>query len=178
MVADNAAPGVCGLQNLGNTCFMNAALQCLSHCGLLTAFFLSGNFAADINTDNPLGHKGELAKQYAKLLRKLWSGRYNALAPREFRIALATFCPLLQDMGQHDTQEFLMTLMDGLHEDLNLVRDKPYISEGLESNGCADDVLASQAWRQYLLRNQSFIVDTFQGQLKVPADCLCHTEHP
>eukprot|EP00667_Euglena_gracilis_P002617 EG_transcript_2618 len=169
---DPPEPGVCGLYNLGNTCFMNAVLQCLAHCGLLAAYFLSGAYERDINRTNLLGHKGELATHYAKLLRKQWSGRHAAIAPREFRMALAAFCPLLQDMGQHDAQEFLMILLDGLHEDLNLVKDKPYLSDKMEGDeGCDDAVLASYAWHQYQRRNRSFIVDTFQGQLKSTIRC-------
>ena len=56
-----ARMGLCGLQNLGNTCFMNSALQCLSMTWEMTEYFLHSHFKDDINTDNPLGTGGKLA---------------------------------------------------------------------------------------------------------------------
>ena len=41
--------GACGLVNLGNTCFLNTALQCLSHTPLFRAYLLSNRFLLDVN---------------------------------------------------------------------------------------------------------------------------------
>ena len=47
--------GMVGLGNLGNTCYINSSVQCLSHTPLLTEYFLSSAYVNDVNVDNKLG---------------------------------------------------------------------------------------------------------------------------
>lgn len=58
-------------------------------------------------------------------------------------------------------QELLAFLLDGLHEDLNRVKQKPYI-EIPDSNGRPDEELAEEAWQIWKARNDSCIADHFQ----------------
>ncbi|XP_012486621.2 ubiquitin carboxyl-terminal hydrolase 9 [Gossypium raimondii] len=161
--------GLAGLQNLGNTCFMNSALQCLVHTPPLVEYFLK-DYSDEINTKNPLGMHGELALAFGELLRKLWSSGQTAIAPRVFKGKLARFAPQFSGYNQHDSQELLAFLLDGLHEDLNRVKEKPYI-ELKDADGRPDEVVAAESWKNHKARNDSVIVDVCQGQYKSTLVC-------
>jgi ubiquitin C-terminal hydrolase len=107
--------GAVGLQNLGNTCFMNSILQCVSNTEAITRLFLDDVYKSQLNTDNPLGHGGKLAVAYAKLIKDMWNGAYCKIIPREFKHTIGEFQPQFAGYDQQDSQEFLGFLLDGLH---------------------------------------------------------------
>eukprot|EP00753_Platysulcus_tardus_P011403 PLAT3287.32.p2 GENE.PLAT3287.32~~PLAT3287.32.p2 ORF type:complete len:1011 (-),score=581.16 PLAT3287.32:1690-4506(-) len=166
------AKGIVGLHNLGNTCFMNSMLQCLSHCGPLTSYFLDDSYVAEINKTNVLGMGGRLAEAYAALLKEIWGGEFATVVPSTFKTTIGKFAPQFSGYQQQDSQELMNFLLDGLHEDLNRVLDKPY-TETVESGGRPDAVVAADAWDTHLLRNRSIVVDIFTGQLKSHVVCPC-----
>eukprot|EP00455_Lapot_gusevi_P006773 TRINITY_DN128_c0_g1_i2.p1 TRINITY_DN128_c0_g1~~TRINITY_DN128_c0_g1_i2.p1 ORF type:complete len:941 (-),score=443.20 TRINITY_DN128_c0_g1_i2:252-3074(-) len=162
--------GVVGLRNLGNTCFMNSTLQCLSNTPQLTDFFLTGRYLAQINRDNPLGWQGKIAEEWGTLLQNIWGGKYRTVAPRGFKQVIGEFQPRFSGYQQQDSSELLSFLLDGLHEDLNLVKKKP-ATENKEGDGRPDEEVAAEAWATHQLRNQSVVVDLCQGQLKSKLVC-------
>jgi ubiquitin carboxyl-terminal hydrolase 8 len=162
--------GQVGLQNIGNTCFMNSALQCLSNTKELTKFFLGNHYIADINTENPLGMNGEIANQYAALVASLWAKGTGSFVPRGFKKTISKFAPQFVGMRQHDSQELLAFLLDGLHEDLNRVRVKPYVEQE-ENDGRPDALIAQETWNYHISRNNSIIVDLFHGLYKSRLSC-------
>ncbi|XP_051667263.1 ubiquitin carboxyl-terminal hydrolase 4 isoform X1 [Manacus candei] len=168
--ASLSQPGLCGLSNLGNTCFMNSALQCLSNTPPLTDYFLEDKYEAEINQNNPLGMRGEIAEAYAELIKQMWSGRQSHVAPRMFKTQVGRFAPQFSGYQQQDSQELLAFLLDGLHEDLNRVKKKPYL-ELKDANGRPDSEVAKEAWENHRLRNDSIIVDIFHGLFKSTLVC-------
>ncbi|KAM6925400.1 ubiquitin carboxyl-terminal hydrolase 11 [Xenentodon cancila] len=163
-------PGVCGLTNLGNTCFMNSALQCLSNTPPLTEYFLQNSYLEELNFTNPLGMKGEIAEAYADVIKQMWSGRHYSVVPRIFKTKVGHFASQFLGYQQHDSQELLSFLLDGLHEDLNRVKNKEYI-ELRDADGRPDQEVAEEAWRNHRRRNDSVIVDTFHGLFKSTLIC-------
>uniref|UniRef100_A0A8C7ZHU5 Ubiquitin carboxyl-terminal hydrolase n=1 Tax=Oryzias sinensis TaxID=183150 RepID=A0A8C7ZHU5_9TELE len=166
----NERSGLCGLSNLGNTCFMNSAVQCLSNTPPLTDYFLKDKYTDELNEDNPLGMKGEIARVYAELIKQLWSGKYSYVTPRPFKTQVGRFAPQFSGYQQQDSHELLAFLLDGLHEDLNRIRKKPYI-QLKDANGRPDKVVAEEAWENHIKRNDSIIVDIFHGLFKSTLVC-------
>jgi len=154
---------------------MNSILQCLSNTKPLVEYLTIGAFLAEINTQNAGGSKGNLAKQFASLIDKMWSGKYLSVVPRDFKSAMANFAPQFNGYQQHDSQEFLAFLLDGLHEDLLLGSSLEKRTSKSKDSEPEPKLSADDAWLQYLSKNESLIVDLFQGQLKSTLVCdLCH----
>lgn len=107
--------GLIGLANLGNTCFMNSALQCLLHISPLTEYFRAGHYNQDLNVNAP--RKGRVAQAYAKLVQDVQNAS-GSISPKEFKRVLAKFAPHLLDYQQQDCHEFVRFLLDNMSEDL------------------------------------------------------------
>ncbi|XP_073425712.1 ubiquitin carboxyl-terminal hydrolase 19 isoform X3 [Dendrobates tinctorius] len=163
-------PGFTGLVNLGNTCFMNSVIQSLSNTRELRDYFQDHSFESEINCNNPLGTGGRLAVSFAVLLRALWKGTHHAFQPSKLKAIVASKASQFTGYAQHDAQEFMAFLLDGLHEDLNRIQNKPY-TETVDSDGRPDEEVADEAWLRHKLRNDSFVVDLFQGQYKSKLVC-------
>jgi ubiquitin C-terminal hydrolase len=77
----------------------------------------------------------------------------------------------LKGIYQQDSQELLNSLLDGLHEDLNRVKKKPYVVTP-DMEGRPDVEVADEMWSGYQKRNDSIIVDLFQGMYRSNVECL------
>lgn len=163
-----------------STCYMNSTIQCLSATYPFSAFFLDGSFKRSINVYNPLGTKGNLANAFSELLKALWKEDYSFLSAVTFRKNIIRFAPQFSGTDQHDSQEFLSFVLDGLHEDLNRVQVKPPAVEmtperEAELETLPPAVASEKEWQIYKRRDDSFIVDLFQGQYRNRLECLtCH----
>ncbi|KAM9423971.1 LOW QUALITY PROTEIN: ubiquitin carboxyl-terminal hydrolase 8 [Salvelinus alpinus] len=163
-----------GLRNLGNTCYMNSILQCLCNTPAMVDYFNKNLYQEDINRANILGHRGEVAEEFGVIMKALWSGLYKCISPRDFKFTIGKIHESFSGQEQQDSQELLLFLMDGLHEDLNKVANRKRYTEE-ENDDLDDQRAADQAWSKHKLLNESVIVALFQGQFKSTVQCLtCH----
>lgn len=163
--------GLVGLCNLGNTCFMNSVLQCMFQTEWMRKYFISGKYKKDINLDNPLGWKGNVANSWGSLLDRVFNNKFKTVAPKKFKKAIGKVAPRFADYNQQDSQEFLTFLLDGLHEDLNRIKSKP-ATEKPDSDGTVpDQKIADASWEVFRKRNDSVVVDSLYGLLKNEVVC-------
>lgn len=80
--------GKTGLKNLGNTCYMNSILQCMSGTIPLSRYFMDGSYRSHINKDNPLGSRGVLAEAFSSVVKNLWSGEFKFISPVTIKVGL------------------------------------------------------------------------------------------
>lgn len=92
------------------------------------------------------------------------------MSPRPFKTKLSRFAPQFSGYNQHDSQELLAFLLDGLHEDLNRVKHRPYL-KSKDAEGRSDEEVADEYWANHIARNDSIIVDVCQGQYKSTLVC-------
>lgn len=85
---------------------------------------MTNQFLKEINQSNPLGTKGNLSCAYAELIRQMWTGTDSSISPFNLKKIIGKFAAQFSGYGQQDSQEFISYLIDGLQEDLNLVKKK------------------------------------------------------
>merc|ERR1711972_660510 len=91
---------------------------------------------------------------------------HNVVSPSDLKKLIGERWPEFAGYQQHDAQELLMFLLDGLHEDVNQVPYPRPIVEDPNSEGKDDVAVALEAWEGNLKRNQSRIVNLFQFQVR------------
>ncbi|XP_012628978.1 ubiquitin carboxyl-terminal hydrolase 2 isoform X1 [Microcebus murinus] len=164
-----SAQGLAGLRNLGNTCFMNSILQCLSNTRELRDYCLQRLYMRDLSHSSN-AHTA-LMEEFAKLIQTIWTSSPNdVVSPSEFKTQIQRYAPRFVGYNQQDAQEFLRFLLDGLHNEVNRVTPRPKSNpENLDH--LPDDEKGRQMWRKYLEREDSRIGDLFVGQLKSSLTC-------
>ncbi|KAK3927831.1 Ubiquitin carboxyl-terminal hydrolase 20 [Frankliniella fusca] len=135
---DESKPrGLTGLQNIGNTCYMNSAIQALSNSPPLTQFFLE--YGNALITSRGGDRKPALSRSYHRLIQEMWhKKRPGYVVPTSILYGIRNVHPMFRGYQQHDTQEFLRCFMDQLHEELKEpVNCPPPSSDLLQESGRA-----------------------------------------
>jgi len=173
-VGTQISPGGTGLLSLGNTCYMNATLQCLFAIKPLQEFFLSRQYQQDVAVENELGLQGQLAHSYHELLSRRQSGTFEAINPTIFQCTLGSH-PRYQhflNSDQHDALEFVKCFLDCLHEDLNVARGKQKSTKSdAKLVGDPQAIAALECKDEWMENNCSRPASLFYGLKRMQMTC-------
>ncbi|KAF0872587.1 UBP22 hydrolase, partial [Crocuta crocuta] len=109
-VLSASCPGLRGLINLGNTCFMNCIVQALTHTPLLRDFFLSDRHRCEMQSPSSC-----LVCEMSSLFQEFYSGHRSPHIPYKLLHLVWTHARHLAGYEQQDAHEFLIAALDVLH---------------------------------------------------------------
>uniref|UniRef100_A0A1B0CIJ8 ubiquitinyl hydrolase 1 n=1 Tax=Lutzomyia longipalpis TaxID=7200 RepID=A0A1B0CIJ8_LUTLO len=166
-VPGSVDPGLTGLKNLGNSCYMNSIVQCLSNSPSLTEYIIQGGYKKHINSTGKT--QGRIIEELAIVVDALWARRYRYISPLSLKFTIGAIHGVFREFEQQDAHEFLTIFIDMLHVDLQTIDTRAHIRENLS--------MSEKAWSDFTQSRESAILRLFYGQIKSTVKCkVCGAE--
>uniref|UniRef100_A0A3Q3M1I4 ubiquitinyl hydrolase 1 n=1 Tax=Mastacembelus armatus TaxID=205130 RepID=A0A3Q3M1I4_9TELE len=157
---DFSRPGVCGLDNSGNSCYLNVVLQCLCSTVPLVEHLLNKDTHKELARSTC-----RVAEVFVRLLEEMWLGRSSSCAPVEARSVLCSILPQFNNYSQQDAQELLLFFLNALHDDLKKTHSSIQQPRQDQNRNCASAV-----------GDSTIVSHLFESQLSYRTLCM-HCDH-
>ena len=161
-------PHKTGLENVGQTCYMNSTIQCLSNIKDLSDYLISHFGKFDIE-------KQPLAVSFSSLVYNLFHTDKKYIAPELFKKIIGMLNPLFEGFHAADAKDLIFFLLEKLHQELNKLANEPEQSNidyaQLEKDSYDKDKMLKHFIKDYSEKNKSIISDTFYGTICSTMKC-------
>ena len=159
--------GLCGIKNLGNTCFMNTIIHCLCYCREFISYFLDNSYVEDLNNRK----EAPLVILWNIVCRQIFYAN-AVIEPTEFhrfiqRLAHAKGYDTFTGYRQNDSQEFLQFFLENIHLPLSYEIDMEVVANRVPIQMTESQLLeynSLKSWKKYFENEYSPIIDLFYGQ--------------
>lgn len=163
---ETTSDGTSTIVNIGNTCFMNSALQAIFHTQPLRDFFLKGNYRLISNVENGDGLKYDFGRKFNQLLEGVWEEEC-IIKPVSFYNTLTRCVHQFKGYQQHDSHECLVFILDLLHQSIS-TSGGVIISQGLNEISRKP----YEAWDSFLKHGgESIVTQLFYGLQQTLVKC-------
>ncbi|CAF1493717.1 unnamed protein product [Didymodactylos carnosus] len=124
--------GICGLKNMGSTCYMNSALQCLNSIPQLIKFYET--LEDDHADDHPV------SDVYSKLIKRMWSesDQSSCITPRQLKAVVDKIAPVFSDHRPKDSHEFINFFLHALQQEQPVLINKLFYGQISSTVTCLD----------------------------------------
>lgn len=158
--------GLSGIVNVGNTCYMNSVIQCISHTHDLTKYILTNDYQNDVDIRKK---EYKLTDEYIRILKALWSSNCT-IKPVSFKVTLAKLNKQYANTMQQDSHEFLIYMIDIIHKTLSY-----QVNINYNGNPQNDDdnnaISAIKTWSDTFSKEYSYLTELFYGQYHSELKC-------
>ena len=155
--------GLTGIENLGNTCFLNACMQVLNHTYEFNHFLDSNKYQRFLKTTLD---DASILTEWNDLRKVMWSGN-GVVTPKKFvynvhRIAGIKKKDIFTGFAQNDMPEFLLFMMDCMHNSISRGVNMK-ISGNIENNVDSMAVKCYEMLKTTYAKEYSEVMDMFYG---------------
>jgi ubiquitin carboxyl-terminal hydrolase 8 len=155
--------GLTGLENLGNTCFLNSCMQVLNHTYELNSLLDSNKYKMFLKENDS---DSSITTEWNDLRNVMWSGN-GIVTPKKFvfnvqRVAAIKNKDIFTGYAQNDMPEFLLFMIDCMHN--SIARSvNMLISGNIENNIDEMAVKCYETLKQTYSTEYSEIMDIYYG---------------